>query len=67
MVQDKFGKLASKKVVRMRFDDLVKKGFINRKLFNPRRTKSEYFWLLIFHLVRKRAFFAYLKMLSVFN
>ena len=24
------------------------KGLINKKLFNPRRTKKEYFWLLIF-------------------
>jgi hypothetical protein len=31
--------------------DQVKKGFINRKLFNPRRTKTEFFWLLILHLI----------------
>ena len=50
-VQKKFGTLTSKKVIRKKFEDLVKKGFINRHLFNPRRTKTEFFWLLMLHLV----------------
>lgn len=36
-VERKFGNLATRKVIRKRFDDLVKKGFINRKLYNPRK------------------------------
>jgi hypothetical protein len=50
-VLEKYGKLTSQRRSRKIYDDLVKKGFINRKLFNPRRAKSEYFWLLIFHLI----------------
>ena len=50
-VLEKFGKLTTHARVKRTYSDLVKKGFINRKLFNPRRTKTEFFWLLILHLV----------------
>jgi len=50
-VLEKFGKLTTESRIRKIYDDLVKKGFINRKLFVPRRTKAEYFWLFILHLV----------------
>lgn len=50
-VLEKFGNLTTKDRIRNVYADLVKKGFINRKLFNPRRTKAEYFWLFILHLV----------------
>ena len=33
------------------------KGLINKKLFNPRRTKKEYFWLLIFFVLFNLAAF----------
>ena len=50
-VLEKFGNLTTENRIRKIYDDLVNKGFINRKLFNPRRTKAEYFWLFILHLV----------------
>ena len=33
------------------FDHLVSEGFINKRLYNPRRSKQEYFWLLGIHLL----------------
>ena len=33
------------------FEFLEANGFINKRLYNPRQTKSEYFWLLLVHLV----------------
>merc|ERR1719414_608319 len=30
---------------------LNEKGLINKKLFNPRRTKKEYFWLLVIQII----------------
>jgi hypothetical protein len=33
------------------FDYLVSEGFINKRLYNPRRTRQEYFWLLSTHLL----------------
>ncbi len=32
------------------FQKLVDSGYINKKLFNPRRTKAEFFWLLAIQL-----------------
>ena len=36
---------------------LEDKGLINKKLFNPRRTKTEYFWLLILFIAFNLAAF----------
>ena len=36
---------------------LNEKGLINKKLFNPRRTKKEYFWLLIIQILLNLAAF----------
>ena len=33
------------------YHTLVDKGFINKTLFNPRRTKTEYFWLFVIQLL----------------
>ena len=33
------------------FEDLEKSGFINKRLRLPQRTKREYFWLLIMHVL----------------
>ena len=33
------------------FDYLVSEGFINKRLYNPRRTRQEYSWLLSIHLL----------------
>ena len=40
-----------KEHVRQVFELLVEQGFINKTLFNPRRTKMEYFWLFVGHFV----------------
>ena len=37
-------------VIEKAFKYLVSEGFINKRLYNPRRTKREYFWLLLIHL-----------------
>ena len=33
------------------FGFMKAKGYINKKLFNPRRTKREYFWLFMIHIL----------------
>jgi hypothetical protein len=39
-----------KETVQEVFDSLCESGYINKTLFNPRRTKMEYFWLLSIQL-----------------
>ena len=38
------------------FEDLEKSGFINKRLRLPHRTKREYFWLLIMHVLFRDGF-----------
>lgn len=37
--------------IRETHKDLDKLGFINKELYNPQKTKMEYFWLIIFHFM----------------
>ena len=54
-VKDEFSKKSLIKpqdnVLEKAFDYLVEEGFINKRLYNPRRTKQEYFWLLSIHFL----------------
>ena len=56
LVGFKLGKIDAKHIEEV-VQSLNDKGLINKKLFNPRRTKTEYFWLLILFIAFNLAAF----------
>ena len=56
LVDFKLGKINAEHIEEV-VQTLNDKGLINKKLFNPRRTKKEYFWLLIFFVLFNLAAF----------
>ena len=56
LVVFKLGKIDAKHIEEV-VQSLNDKGLINKKLFNPRRTKTEYFWLLILFIAFNLAAF----------
>lgn len=47
----KLGVSFSEEDLKITFDDLESKGFINKELYHPQKTKREYFWLAVFHMI----------------